>query len=255
MGKCMPLLPVCARIDGKTFSKWTKGLQRPYDMRLIDLMVLTTHHLVQETGALMGYTQSDEISLVFYSDDQKSQIFFDGKIQKMVSVLASMTTAFFNANVGRIIEEKAGKVAMFDARVWQVPSLIEATNVFVWREMDATRNSISMAAQHYFSHKQLQSKSSSEMQDMLMLEKGVNWNDYPACFKRGTYIQRKKVERKFTEEELVVLPEKHEARQNPDLVIERTEVQTLSLPPIAKIVNRVEMIFENEEPRMEGDEE
>jgi len=249
----MPLLPVCVRIDGKTFSKWTKGLERPYDKRLVDLMVATTKHLVTETGALMGYTQSDEISLVFYSDDAKSQIFFDGKMQKIISVVASMTTAFFNSIVPEMIPEKSSRLALFDARAWQVPSLTEAANSFVWREMDATRNSVSMAAQHYFSHKQLQKKNCNQMQDMLMLEKDVNWNDYPSFFKRGTYVQRKKIIRSFTAEELEVLPEKHEARLNPDLEVERTEVKVIDLPPITTITNREAVIFYGEQPIKKGE--
>ena len=246
--KFMPKLPVCVRIDGKTFSSWTKGLTRPYDKRLVDLMVDTTIYLVEQTNAIIGYTQSDEISLMFYSDDLKSQIFFDSKIQKIVSVLASMTTAYFNSQVPYRIPEKANRMALFDARAWNVPSIEEATNVFVWREMDATRNSVSMAAQHYFSHKKLQGKSCSQMQDMLMLEKSVNWNDYPAFFKRGTYVRREKIIRKFTVEEIDKLPAKHEARMDPDLEIERTQVRVLSLPPITTVDNRVVVICCGQDP-------
>ena len=83
----MSLLPVCARIDGKGFSKFTKGLDRPYDRGMSEIMSKTMAYLTQETQASIGYTQSDEISLVWYSPNAKSQIFFDGRIQKMVSVL------------------------------------------------------------------------------------------------------------------------------------------------------------------------
>jgi tRNA(His) guanylyltransferase len=99
----MPLLPVCARIDGKAFHSWTRGMERPFDERLHNLFVATTTFLVEETQAKIGYTQSDEITLIWYSDDVDSQIFFDGKIHKMVSVLASMTTGFFNAKQPEII--------------------------------------------------------------------------------------------------------------------------------------------------------
>ena len=143
--RVLPLLPVCARIDGKGFSKFTKGLQRPYDTRLVELMCQTTAYLVQETQACIGYTQSDEISLVWYSDEYKSQIFFDRRVQKMVSVIASITTAFFNAHLAEHLPEKAGELALFDCRVWQVPTLEEAANTVLWREFDATKNSISMA--------------------------------------------------------------------------------------------------------------
>jgi len=242
-----PLLPICVRLDGKCFHSFTKGLERPYDERLTTLMIATTKYLVQNTGAIVGYTQSDEISLILFSDDYKSQVYFDGRIQKIVSVLASMTTAFFNLSLSISLEEKAEQLAMFDCRAWQVPNKVEAVNNLVWRELDATKNSVSMAAQHYFSHSQLQNKSCKEMQEMLYQDKGVNWNDYPNFFKRGTYVKRVKSVRKFTSDEIDQLPEKHEARSNPDLTVERSDVVICDLPPITTIKNRVEFIFDNED--------
>lgn len=243
----LPLVPICARIDGRSFSKWTRDLERPYDERLSRTMKLTTRWLVQQTSALVGYTQSDEISLLFYSDSRKSSIFFDGRIQKMTSVLASMTTARFNALLPANLPDKADSPATFDCRAWPLPTRAEAANVFLWRELDATKNSISMAARHYYSHKQLMNKNSSEMQEMLF-QKGVNWNDYPAFFKRGVFLQRKQVVRKFTVEELDKLPPKHEARKNPDLEITRHDVTELSLPPLRKITNRAAVLFDGAEP-------
>ena len=73
----------------------------------------------------------------------------------MVSVVASMTTAFFNAHLAEYLPEKAGELALFDCRVWQVPTLEEAANTLLWREFDATKNSISMAARHYYPHEAL----------------------------------------------------------------------------------------------------
>jgi len=247
----LPLLPVCARIDGKGFSKFSRGLDRPYDSRMSELMCQTMTYLTQETQACIGYTQSDEISLVWYSADAKSQIFFDGRIQKMVSVLASMTTAFFNANIPELIPSKEGIMAMFDCRVWQVPTLKEAANTILWREYDATKNSISMAARHYYSHNALYKKNGNEMQDML-LEKGVDWNDYPPFFKRGVFVQKRKVVRTFTTEELSFLPEKHEARSNPDLQVERTEYKRIDMPPFGGVTNRVNVIFSGATPEVGG---
>ena len=243
----LPLLPVCARIDGKSFSQFTKGLERPYDKNLVDLMCRTTTYLVQETQANMGYTQSDEISLVWYSDEYKSEIFFNRRVQKMVSILASMTTAYFNAHIPEYIPEKKTRLALFDSRVWQVPTLEEAANTFLWRELDATKNSISMAARCHYSHKALHQKKGSEMQEMLW-QKGINWNNYPAFFKRGTFIQKHKVYRKFTTEEMEKLPQKHEARQNLDLKVERATFRLLEMPPFSRVKNRVEVIFNGAEP-------
>ena len=135
--RTLPLLPVCARIDGRSFSSWTRGLARPFDPGLSRAMVETTKTLVEETKARIGYTQSDEISLVFKADRFESELFFDGKIQKLVSVLASLATAHFNALVPELIPTKTGKLAVFDARVWTVPNDEEAANVLLWREKDA----------------------------------------------------------------------------------------------------------------------
>lgn len=243
--KFLPLLPIMARIDGKTFHNWTKDLDRPYDGRFTNMMIETTKFLVEETGAKIGYTQSDEISLIYYSDTYESQIFFDGKIHKMNSVLASFATGFFNSIVQKYFEEKR-PLAYFDCRVWQVPTKMEAVNTILWRELDASKNSISMAARHYFSHNQLMNKTGSEMQEMMFKEHGVNWNDYPTFFKRGTYIQRRKVLRKFTEEELARIHEKF--RPGKDEVKERTDIIKLELPQLTKISNRVEVIFDGADP-------
>ncbi len=245
----MPLLPCIARIDGRSFSTFTKAMDRPYDKRLSDLMVATTTFLVQETNACTGYTQSDEITLAWYSETFDHQVFFNGRIQKMTSQLAALASAFFNMNFKTFFPNgHSSTLATFDARVWNVPNLMEGSNCFLWREQDATKNSISMATRAYYDHKAMMNKNGGEMQEMLF-RKGVNWNDYPAFFKRGTYVQRKIVSRKFTTEELESLPEKHQARKNPDLVVERSEYKTLDMPPFGTVTNRPGVIFYGEEPQ------
>jgi len=104
-----------------------------------------------------------------------------------------------------------------------------------------------MAARAYYSHGELDQKSGGQMQELLF-QKGVNWNDYPAFFKRGTFVQRRKVLKPFTADELDALPEKHEARSNPDLVVERTEIRELEMPPFSKVTNRVDVVFQGEDP-------
>jgi tRNA(His) guanylyltransferase len=245
--RLMPLLPACVRLDGKCFSNFTHDLIRPFDERFHAVMCYTTERLVTETNACIGYTQSDEISLVFYSPSMDSQIFYDGKLQKMVSVLASMATFFFREGLEKFLPEKIGKIALFDCRVWNVPNLMEATNTVLWREIDATKNAVSMAARSFYSHKELHNKSGKEKQEM-MFQKGQNFNDYPVSFKRGTYYRRTKEMTKFTVEELEKLPPKHNARMNPDLVIERSVVKKLDMPPITRVPNRVDVLFNGAEP-------
>jgi tRNA(His) guanylyltransferase len=247
--KFLPLLPVVARLDGKNFSNWTQGLERPYDERMSKVMVEVTKVLVDKTHSCCGYTQSDEISLVYYSDDYKSQIYFDGRIMKMTSVLASIASVHFNieAHLHLGAHTMSKPPAYFDCRVWQLPNIIELINNLLWRELDCTKNSVSMAARHYYSHNQLLDLGRADMMDLLM-EKGVNWDSYPSFFKRGTYVQRKKVLRKFTTEELQNLPEKHEARINPDLKVERSEIVVLDMPPLSRVLNREGVIFRGENP-------
>jgi tRNA(His) 5'-end guanylyltransferase len=249
-GRLMPLLPAFARLDGVAFHTFTKGLRRPYDEGLTKLMVATTQFLAQNTNARLAYTQSDEITLMWYSDNYKSQIYFDGKIAKLTSVLAARASAYFNHWLEDYLPGKvSGDHAMpvFDCRVWSVPNQIEASNVFLWREQDATRNSISMAAQSNYSHKELHGKNCSQMQEMLF-QKGINWNDYPAFFKRGTYVQRHTVIRPFSADEIENLPEKHEARKNPELEITRSEFRTLDMPPFSKVVNKTSVLFNGGNP-------
>lgn len=242
--KLMPGLPICIRVDGRAFHTFTRGMKRPYDPEMSSAMIYTMKKLVEETDACIGYVQSDEISLVL--SDQKAPM-FDGKIAKLNSVIASMATAYFNEYIHNKTSYYDKPLAFFDCRCWNVPNRIEAVNNILWREFDATKNSISMAARSVYSDKQLLGKHSAEKQDMLM-EKGINWNDYPTYFKRGTYARRVVTTRKFTDEEIENLPENHEARKNPDLMITRSSIETIEMPVFSKVINRTEVIFDGAEP-------
>jgi len=139
---------------------------------------------------------------------------------------------------------------MFDSRAWIVPDKEEAVNTLLFREIDATKNSISMLAQSKFSHKELDGKSGNEKQEMLFSKFGINWNDVESRFKRGVYVQRKKSFRRFSSDELAKLPPKHNAKKDPNLVVERTDVIVVDMPPLGKVLNREEVIFEGAEPQI-----
>jgi tRNA(His) guanylyltransferase len=204
----LPYIPVYARIDGRGFSKFTRGMERPYSIRMSDVMIETTKYLIEHTHARCGFTQSDEINLTWLQEEPKSEIFFDGKIQKMVSVLAGMASSRFlqicsqDSYFDPFVKKH---LPHFDCRVFQLPNLAEGANVFLWREQDATKNSVSMAAQAFYSHKELQGKSGPEMQEM-MFQKGQNFNDYPASFKRGTFVRRSVQIKTFTDDEWLKIP-------------------------------------------------
>ena len=246
--RLLPMAPVYARIDGRNFSAFTRGMDRPYDLDMTELMIRTTEALIEETHARIGYTQSDEISLVWMADRSDSSIFFDHRVAKMTSVLAAYATATF---VARLLDtkhaHKAGQYPHFDCRVFQLPTRSEAANVFLWREQDATKNAVSMAARSVYSHSALDHKSAPEMQEMLFA-KGINFNDYPAFFKRGTFVRRESVWRVFTDEELQAIPEAH--RPAPDAKVQRSEIRRLDMPRFGSVINREAVIFDGANPEV-----
>lgn len=190
------------RIDGKSFHTYTKGLSRPFDAGLIEDMDETAKYLCENIqGAKLAYIQSDEISILLTDfDDIATDAWFNGNVQKITSVAASLATAKFNQlRMIRIADNDDGyidgyalannKLATFDARVFTIPQEIEVTNYFIWRQKDATRNSISSVAQSLYSHKELHGENTDEMQEMIF-QKGINWNNYTSREKRGGLIIR-----------------------------------------------------------------
>jgi len=170
------------RIDGKAFHTYTRGLERPFDDLLMKDMDRTACYLCENIqGAKLAFVQSDEISILVTDFDKlTTSAWFDGNVQKMVSVSASLATAKFNAL-------RPNKIAIFDSRVFTIPSVIEVENYFIWRQQDTVRNSISSLAQSLFSSKQLHGKNTTDMQDMCM-SMGINWNNLSAKKKRGRLI-------------------------------------------------------------------
>ena len=246
----LPGLPIYARIDGRGFSKFTKGMERPYDSRMSRAMVHATKELVKQTHATIGYVQSDEISLVWIPTEN-GHGWFDGKTMKMASVLAGLATAAFMVGIAIEFDADTGsdlwaKMPHFDARVISLPSQTEAANMLLWRNLDATKNAISMAASHYYSHRALQGKSGAEKQEMLF-QRGQNFNDYPAFFKRGTWVRRQARERLLTAAELEAIPMPFRPPADQPLV--RSEIVAFDLPPLNKISNRVAVLFDAVDPQ------
>lgn len=173
----MPRMPVIIRVDGKAFHTLTRGCERPFDAPLMDAMNKTAQCLVNEIqNARLAYVQSDEISVLLVDYNKyTSQQWFGGNLNKMVSLSAAIATLNFSKTFGRD--------AYFDSRVFVLPER-EVCNYFIWRQEDATRNSITMAAQSMYSHKELHKVNTNQMQE-LIFQKGVNWNDYPTRCKRG----------------------------------------------------------------------
>ena len=215
----MPNCPVYARIDGRAFHTLCKGLKKPYSEAFIQTMQEVCKFLVGETGAALGYVQSDEISLG-WNDYSKAP--FEGRIQKLESVLASMAAAKFvqfieasksssplviNYGIDILWHRTQIHVPSFDCRVFNLPNEGELANAFLWRENDAIKNSITGMALHFFSHKQIQGKSGEEKIAM-MKEKGYDfYRDTDEAFLRGKFFQRENYLKKLTKEEVERIPE------------------------------------------------
>lgn len=209
-------MPVIIRVDGRSFHTFTKGFKKPFDDILVNTMQDTMKYLCENIqGCVLGYTQSDEISLVLTDyAELTTDAWFGNNLQKMCSVSASMATLAFNKFFSEQIQDfmydccneygdsvlpekqndydfaynvyfKKLDTAMFDSRVFTIPKE-EVCNYLIWRQQDATRNSIQSVGQANFSQKELHGKSCNNIQDMLMLERGINWNDYSTTLKQGS---------------------------------------------------------------------
>lgn len=209
-------MPVIIRIDGRAFHTFTRGFKKPFDDILVNTMQDTMKYLCENIqGCVLGYTQSDEISLVLTDYAEiTSDAWFGNNLQKMCSVSASMATLAFNKFFSEQVQDfmydccneygdsvlpekqndydfaynvyfKKLDTAMFDSRVFTIPKE-EVCNYLIWRQQDATRNSIQSVGQANFSQKELHGKSCNNIQDMLMLERGINWNDYSTTLKQGS---------------------------------------------------------------------
>lgn len=213
--------PVIIRVDGRAFHTFTRGFKKPFDDVLMRAMQDTMKYLCENIqGCVLGYTQSDEITLILVDYKKlNSEAWFDYEVQKICSIAASMATMafnkffannFYNLEQDYAIEHETSgwygkgtpeyeicetyskavdKGAMFDCRCFNIPKE-EVTNCIYWRQLDATRNSIQMVGQANFSYKELQNKSCNQIQDMLMTQKGINWNDLKTSYKRGSCCVR-----------------------------------------------------------------
>lgn len=205
-------MPIIIRMDMKAGHTFTRGMKKPFDNIFVKTMQDAMKYLCENTqGCVLGYTQSDEISLVLTDyAEPTTDAWFGNNLQKMCSVSASMVTLAFNkafndnivryidnhfdagrgvtddlAEYTKILINARNKGAMFDSRVFTIPKE-EVCNALIWRQQDATRNSIQSVGQANFSQKELHGKSCNNIQDMLMTQKSINWNDYATTLKRGS---------------------------------------------------------------------
>ena len=179
------------RVDGKGFSKYTRGLQRPFDPKFTEDMTATALYLCEHIdGAQFAYTQSDEISVII-SDmtGAKTQAWFGGQVQKIVSTSAALATAKFNR-----LRPEVESLALFDGRTHHLEGAEGVLEYVRWRQADAMKNSVGMLASHHFSHRALTGISVRERKNMLAA-KGILWDDLDQAVKQGTFVRRVPTER------------------------------------------------------------
>lgn len=179
------------RLDGKAFHTYTRGLIRPFDADFMAIMDAVAVRLCEQVqGAVLAYVQSDEISLLLADfADIATQAWFDGNVQKMVSISASIATAEFNLLSPKIGRD--GRLALFDSRVFVIPDATEVQNYFVWRHQDCRRNAIQMAAQSMFSHKALQGVSCQGLLEMMGTLNGIDFDvEYPQGARWGRMVSK-----------------------------------------------------------------
>lgn len=264
----VPGLPVCIRLDGRAFHNVTKNCARPFDHELREVMCRVTTALIEECNAVIGYTQSDEITLVLKPMTHISDYYFGGRIQKICSMLSAVASVEFNSCVRsgefKGLETRITRKAYFDCRAWNVPHMDFAALVLSWRQADSIKNAISMIAQTLYPHKELLNKNSDDKLDMIK-KAGytMRWNpkewdcdmffSQEAMDMQGTFIVRKLAVRKLTQEELDKLPPKHAARQNPEMTFTRHVYVRFAGIILRNITNQAGYLFDGEVPKYRAD--
>jgi tRNA(His) guanylyltransferase len=235
----IPGIPIIARMDGRAFHTFTKGLSKPYDKGMSESMIHTARRLVEEFKADLAYTQSDEITLVWKNESVENNIMFGGKTHKWISNLAAYTSVVFYKSTVLALPNWQYLDPTFDARVWQVPSLDIAIDTLLWREWDATKNAVSMAASSAYSERELTGKNTKQRIELLH-EKNINFHEYPEFFKRGTYLRKIQVLQFISDEDWEAIPSKNRPESK---LVSRSRVIEIDLPPLNTIVDKVSILF------------
>jgi tRNA(His) 5'-end guanylyltransferase len=234
--------PVVIRVDGASFSKFTRNASKPFDERISAAMVHATKSTVDEFNCRLGYTQSDEISFLLYSSDQELPL--SGRYEKLASRFAAHVTAHFLKKGLELFPELIGeRLPSFDGRAMSFPTLDLAAKAILWRELDARRNAVSMAARSVFSPNELSGRSSWEQRKM-MSARGLEFDDFPETFRRGAFVRRVKVVRELTVEELSRIPEKH----RPNGPVERSSIEQVTMPNLSLVDNLADVLVFNADP-------
>ena len=212
------------RCDGKAFKNFTKKFEKPFDSIFRNTMEKTMVYLANECQcSWMGYTQSDEITIMLKKPNIDSQIMFGGRRTKIETFAAATCTLAFNkifieevnkemairkndlrtslkmseTEIEEVVNHEYEKytnrflTALFDARAFNMPKG-EEWKVFGWRLLDCHGNAIQMVARHNYSIKELQNKSCSEMKEMI-IKNGDNIDNYEQRYMYGRMAIKKEM--------------------------------------------------------------
>ena len=217
-----PYGPLILRIDGRAFSTFTRGMEKPHDEKLSAAMIETAKHLVEHFKAHVGYVQSDEITLILVNEGELSQFPFGGKFQKLCSVAASLAAAKFS----QCLPEYAHKLPHFDCRAFGVSTMELADDVLRWRHADARRNAVLSLGQKVIGKKKIMGVGTADVARILCDEHGVLPEDLGDHYANGTFLQRITKERELTPKQLEKIPPDH--RPKPGETFMRSQVETVN---------------------------
>ena len=180
----LPDMYIVVRLDGRGFTKMTKKrFEKPFDIRFREMMLQVTKELIENSGfkIIYGYTQSDEISLLF--DPYENS--FGRKVRKINSTLAGIASAKASMILGELVT--------FDCRVVPLPNMDRVKDYFLWRQADSHRNALNGWC-YWVLRKEGKSRREATailsgkgdaFKNELLFERGINYNDVPAWQKRG----------------------------------------------------------------------
>ena len=241
----VPNIPVYARLDGRCFHTFCRGLDKPFDKCFMELMRETTQYLHSKTGAVISYVQSDEISLGFLTPTAMP---FERRLFKLQSVFAGMASSYFciNGLTTKLKEKIERQCPHFDCRVCQM-SLEDMTKMFLFRANDCLKNSVSMVAQANFSHKRLQNANTNDRKRMLLEEKGIDYDrDFSEQYRYGSYFRKVSEMKRLTDEELERIPPDKRPESG---LVQRNLVSEITFGlPLSRIANGRDVLFNGAEP-------
>lgn len=241
-----------ARVDGRAFHTFTKGMEKPADLWLLDSMIHATIEVARDFKARLAYVQSDEATFCWhYEPSSQEALPFNGREQKLLSLIAGVFSAsFIDGLVARDPKRylELGRVPAFDCRIWEVPSAFEQAEAFAWREKDAVKNAVSTAACTIATPSELAGMKHRERL-ALLAERDFDWESLPLAFRAGAYVRRQSRMAEIDAETLAKIPMSKRPASGTLFMRHETAVDP-KLQSIHQLYNAYEFLTHGEEPKI-----